>query len=187
MLADVDCVALSAESGELYAKVRRVLTALGAAAPAAIHENATTLRLANGSRVVSLPGSEKTIRGYSAPDLLIEDEASRVEDDTNQSLRPMLAVSHGRLVLLSTPFGTRGHFYETWAHGGPDWYRVLVTADDVPRMDPAWLAAERAAIGDWWYEQEYLCIFRDAIDACFRSEDIAAVASADVRPLFAMA
>jgi hypothetical protein len=131
------------------------------------------------------PGSEKTIRGFSAPDLVIEDEASRVPDELHQAVRPMLAVSRGRLVLLSSPFGRRGHFHDFWERGGPDWLKVKITAYDVPRIDPAWLAAERAAIGDWWFEQEYLCVFKDAVDSFFRSEDIAAAFSDDVQPLFA--
>jgi len=172
------------QSGELYAKVRSVLVALGTAIPPATQETATTLRLANGSRVVSLPGSEKTIRGFSAPDLVIEDESARVDDETHQALRPMLAVSAGRMILLSTPFGRRGHFFETWSAGGPSWERVRITADDVPRIDPAWLEQERAAIGSWWFEQEFLCVFKDATDAYFRSEDIDAASSTEVRPLF---
>jgi hypothetical protein len=167
------------QSGELYGKVRAVLRDTPTT-----QETETTLRLANGSRVVSLPGSEKTIRGFSAPDLVIEDESARVSDETHQSLRPMLAVSGGKLVLLSTPFGRRGHFFETWEHGGPDWLKVKITAYDVPRIDPAWLEQERAAIGDWWFEQEYLVVFKDAIDSFFRGEDIDAMA-ADIAPLFA--
>jgi hypothetical protein len=172
------------QSGELYLKVRDVLAAIGDLVPPMPQENATTLRLANGSRVVSLPGSEKTVRGFSAPDLVVEDEASRVDDAMHQALRPMLAVSGGRFVLLSTPFGRRGHFHQTWEHGGPDWKRVKITAHDVPRIDPAWLEAERLAIGDWWWQQEYMCVFKDSVDAFFRSEDIDAMASADVVPLF---
>ena len=38
---------------------------------------------------------------------------------------PMLAVSNGRLVCLSTPFGRRGFFYEAWGGcGGDDWSRI---------------------------------------------------------------
>ena len=55
---------------------------------------------------------------------------------------------------------------------------------DVPRISPAWLEAERAAIGDWWFSQEYECVFRDAVDSYFRGEDIEAMA-ADIAPLFA--
>ena len=37
----------------------------------------------------------------------------------------MLAVSGGRLILMGTPFGRRGHFYSAWREGG-DWNRVEV-------------------------------------------------------------
>ena len=43
---------------------------------------------------------------------------------------------------------------------------------------------ERLAIGGWWFEQEYLCQFKDAIDSYFRSEDIDAMADETIVPLF---
>ena len=168
------------QSGELYGKVRAVLKDTPTT-----QETTTTLRLANGSRVVSLPGSEKTIRGFSAPDLVIEDESARVSDETFQAVRPMLAVSGGKLVLLSTPFGRRGHYFDVWENGGPSWTRVKIAAHDVPRIDPVWLAQERAAIGDWWFSQEYLCEFREAVDSVFRYDDVRAMLDPSVTPLFA--
>jgi hypothetical protein len=172
------------QSQELFRKVKGVYVALGPTVPAVV-ENALSLELANGSRIVCLPGKEATVRGFSAPDLVIEDESARVPDELHQAIRPMLAVSGGRLVLLSSPFGRRGHFYETWEHGGSEWLRVRVTAHEVPRIDPAWLEHEEAAIGSWWFSQEYLCEFKDAVDSYFRGEDVAAMASPAVRPLFA--
>src|SRR5215218_6288997 len=76
-------------------------------------ERKLSLELENGSRIVTLPGSEKTIRGFSGAALLILDEAARVADELYFAVRPMLAVSGGALMLLSTPFGKRGIFYET--------------------------------------------------------------------------
>jgi hypothetical protein len=32
------------------------------------------------------------------------------------ALDPMLAVSKGRLIEMSSPNGKRGHFYENWQH-----------------------------------------------------------------------
>jgi hypothetical protein len=72
----------------------------------------------NGSRIVSLPSKEANIRGFSGVSLIIEDEASRVGDDLYLAMRPMLAVNQGRLILMSTPWGKRGHFFEAWEHGG---------------------------------------------------------------------
>ena len=172
------------QSQELYRKVRHILAPLGEAAPPPAEESALRLELSNGARVVCLPGRESTVRGFSAPTLVIEDEASRVPDDLYMAIRPMLATSGGRLVLLSTPFGKRGHFHQEWAEGGPEWERFKVTADQCPRIDPGWLAKERATIGDWWFSQEFLCEFMEAEDQLFRDEDIAAAFDPNLMPLF---
>jgi len=141
------------------------------------------LDLKNGSRIVSLPGTEQTIRGYSGVSLLILDEASRVPDDLYYSVRPMLAVSGGRLVGLSTPFGKRGWFFDTWTNGA-DWQRVKVTAHDCPRISPAFLADERAALGDMWYRQEYECEFVETVNQLFAYSVVKAAISKEVSPLF---
>ena len=174
------------QSQELYRKVRDALTRMqiAAAAPAPSEESALRLALPGGSRIISLPGSESTVRGYSNVALLVVDEASRVPDALYQAVRPMLAVSGGRLLLLSTPFGRRGFFHHEWSEGGPDWERVQVTAADCPRIDPQWLATERAAIGDWWYQQEYLTMFVDPLDSVFATEHIEAALDPAVLPLF---
>src|SRR5918993_1355887 len=66
-------------------------------------ERKLSLELENGSRIVTLPGTEKTIRGFSGAALLIVDEAARVDDALYFAVRPMLAVSGGALIMLSTP------------------------------------------------------------------------------------
>ena len=96
----------------------------------------------------------------------------------------MLAVSGGRLIGLSTPFGKRGWFFDTWQNGGPDWTRVKVTAHDCPRIAPALLEEERAALGDWWYRQEYLCEFVETSDTLFAFDLVTAALSSEVKPLF---
>lgn len=131
-----------------------------------------------------LPGKEATIRGYSGVSLLVVDEAARVADALYQAVRPMLAVSRGRVILLSTPFGKRGFFHHEWAEGGPGWRRVKVTAFECPRIGAEWLARERAAIGNWWFGQEYLCEFVEPEDAVFRHDDIVAALDPGVPPLF---
>ena len=172
------------QSQELYRKVRDVFAALNDDARRPAEESALRLELANGSRIVCLPGKEQTIRGFSGVALLLVDEASRVPDALYQAVRPMLAVSGGRLVLLSTPFGRRGFFFREWTEGGPDWRRVKITARDCPRIPPDWLERERTAIGDWWFEQEYLCEFKEEEDSAFRYDDIRAAITPGVVPLF---
>jgi hypothetical protein len=129
-------------------------------------ETRLTLELSNGSRIVSLPGKESTIRGYSGVSLLVVDEAARVADELYYSVRPMLAVSAGRLIALSTPFGTRGWWYEAWRSDEP-WERYTVTAEQCPRISAAFLAEERRTLGEWWYRQEYFCEFLDAETQAF--------------------
>ena len=77
------------------------------------------MELENGSRIITLPGSEKTIRGFSGVGLLLVDEASRVADELYFAVRPILAVSGGSLMVLTTPYDKRGVFYEEWT-GGAD-------------------------------------------------------------------
>lgn len=147
-------------------------------------DNKLSCSLQNGSRIVSLPSSEATIRGFSGASLIIEDEASRVSDELYYAIRPMLAVSGGRLILMSTPFGKRGHFFTEWNDGGPTWERVKIRADQNPRIPPAFLAEERRALGDWWYSQEYECEFKDSVDSVFSYETVMGSLSQDIKPLF---
>src|SRR5215218_2741046 len=89
-------------------------------------ENKLSLELSNGSRIITLPGTEKTIRGYSKAALVLIDEASRVEDALLYAIKPMLAVSGGTLILLSTPYGKRGEFYEAWRDEEGVWEKYMV-------------------------------------------------------------
>src|SRR3954469_9845129 len=128
------------QSKRLLRTVRRHYGAVRAIAPA-VTEGQLTLELRNGSEVHALPGKEGTIRGFSDVDLLLIDEAARVDDALYAAIRPMLALSKGKLIALSTPFGRRGFFYREWAEGGPSWHRARVTAYDCPRIPRDWLEA----------------------------------------------
>ncbi len=141
------------------------------ALPEKERESALQLHLSNGSRIIGLPASEAKVRCYSSVALVVFDEASRVPDDLYKAVRPMLAVSGGRALALTTPFGKRGWFWKEWEEG-EDWKRIKVPATACPRITPAFLGKERRSLGERWYTQEYLCEFRDAEDALFRSEDI---------------
>ena len=158
------------QSQELFRKCLGVYRTLDRPVPPEA-ESALRLELENGSRIVSAPGKEGTVRGFSGVRLLIVDEASRVPDELYFSIRPMLAVSGGRLIALSTPFGNRGWWYEAWDQG-EGWERYEVPATACPRISPEFLAEEERALGQWWFEQEYLCRFLDAETQAFRREDI---------------
>jgi hypothetical protein len=169
------------QSIELFRKVMAFYRAIGAAAPLA--ESALRLELTNGSRIVSLPGTPETVRGYSAH-LLVVDEAAFTDDALYAAVRPMLAVSHGRLVAMTTPNGQRGWFFREWTEGGEAFLRFRVTAHDCPRIPAVWLERERARIGERGFRQEYECTFLDTDDAAFETELVQAALSSEVAPLF---
>jgi hypothetical protein len=172
------------QSAEMFRKVSELLRRVEQR-PRLMEDNRLSFTLAGGSRVVSLPSSEATVRGFSGVDLLIEDEAARVPDSLYSATRPMLATSGGAHILLSTPWGRRGHFHREWSEAGDAWERVRITAHDCPRIPPAFLEEERRSLGDLWFRSEYLVEFCDTVDSVFRSEDIEAALSDDVAPLFA--
>jgi hypothetical protein len=170
------------QSSELFRKVMDHYRHLQAPVPSQA-ESALRLELTNGSRLVSLPGTEGTVRGYSGVKLLVVDEASRVQNELYYAVRPMLAVSGGRLIALSTPFGKRGWFYQEYTEG-EGWERVTITAYDCPRISQAFLEEERRTLPPLWFQSEYLCQFVDTVDQVFLSDHVHAALSSEVEPLF---
>lgn len=170
------------QSKLLFRTLMRYYRALGRPVPATV-ENVLSLELANGSAAYALPGSEDTVRGFSSVNLLLIDEASRVSEEMMAAVRPMLAVSGGRLITMSTPWGKRGWWYEAWEHGGDAWARWRVPASQCPRISPAFLAEERRALGPLWFASEFECQFVDTVDQLYATDLVQAALSRDVAPL----
>jgi hypothetical protein len=173
------------QSQELFGKVADFYRELGRpVAPQG--ERKLSLELENGSRIITLPGSEKTIRGYSGAALLLLDEASRVEDGLYYAIRPMLAVSGGALVMLTTPYGKRGVFYEEWISGvGHEWERFEVPASQCPRIAETFLMEEEESLPPFIFRQEYECSFQETEDQVFTTDLIDRAVTSEVKPLFA--
>jgi hypothetical protein len=170
------------QSQELFGKVLGFYRDLGRpVSPQG--ERKLSLELENGSRIVTLPGSEKTIRGFSGTSLLVLDEAARVEDELYFAVRPMLAVSGGALMMLTTPYGQRGVFYEEWT-SGRGWERYEVPASQCPRISEGFLEEERASLPPFIFRQEYECSFEDTEDQVFTTDMIDRAVTDEVKPLF---
>ncbi|HEV3311520.1 MAG TPA: terminase family protein [Chloroflexota bacterium] len=169
------------QSTELFRKVLAFYYALGRPVRAT-REMATSLELVNGSRIVSLPGDPVTVRCYSGVWMAIVDEAALVIDGLFAAVMPMLAVSRGRMICLSTPFGRRGWFHEAWESTGT-WHRIKAKATECPRIDPEFLEEQRGLLGPRYYCQEYECEFVEAIDQVFSTESILAMFDSDVPAL----
>jgi hypothetical protein len=171
------------QSKELFYKCTTFIRKLQ---PAEILEedNRLSCTLQNGSRIVSLPGDERTIRGYSAPALVIEDEAARVPDDVYRAVRPMLAVSQGRIILMSTPFGRKGHFHDTWNGPSTGWLKIFLPATECPRITQDFLDDEMRTLGPLVFGREYNCAFSDNVTQLFQTNLIMRALTSDFPPLF---
>lgn len=156
------------QSQELFRKVTSVYRALGRPVDATA-ENALSLTLESGSRIVSLPGTEQTIRSFSSVDLLVIDESARVPNDLYHAVTPFLAVGNGRLIAASTPAGMRGWWSDAWHDDSAPWQRVRVETADCPRISAEFLASELASMGSLFYAQEYCCDFLSSESAAFES------------------
>jgi hypothetical protein len=169
------------QSGELVEKARGMARTVGERG-SGDGLNPISVKFGNGSRIVGLPGREGTIRGFSAPSLIVVDEAARVPDEVYQALRPMLATVDGDLWAMSTPWGKRGFFYEAWS-GREKWERVADPAWECPRIRPEQVEEDRVSMGDDWVRQEYGCEFTDVDSCLFDRESIERAMTDDVEAL----
>lgn len=167
------------QSSEITLRARLGLWELG---EKLAQDSAGLLRLGNGSRIISLPGNSRGVRGY-APALVVIDEAAYVADDTWTAARPLVSASKGRLIVQSTPGNPVGWFYNLATDTPDGWAHMLVRSTEVPTIDPDFLAREQREMPPHLYAQEYLAQFASSDDmggALFRPEDIDRAFNTDI-------
>jgi hypothetical protein len=123
-------------------------------APRVIRSTLTELELANGGRVLCAPASSDTIRGFTV-DLLIVEEAAFVLDDVITAILPMRKEG-GRVVMISTPAGRQGIFYDLWQGGKV--HRIFARSVDIPRL-AAKVDFDRRFMPLLKFRTEHLCEF----------------------------
>jgi hypothetical protein len=133
--------------------------------------------------VIALPSDPDTVRGYSA-DLMIVDEAARVLDELYEAVQPMLTVTRGRIIALTTPAGPRGWFFHAWMDKGQDWERIRVPASECGRIQPDILDRARRSMTATAYAAEYDCEFTDMPGAVFYSHHIDAALDDTLEPVY---
>ena len=156
------------QSKEFLKKIQDYYSELGSPG-GSLAKSASTLELTNRSRIVALPSSEATVRGFSAPSLVLVDEAAQIDEALYYTVLPMLIISRGRLILLSTPLGKRGIFWSAWEQQD-GWKKVKVTGDQCPRISDDSLARAREEMGELRFAQEYLCEFVQGEGSLFKEE-----------------
>jgi hypothetical protein len=146
------------QAAELFRYVKQGYRAISRPLDA-VRETQSQLEFENGSRIVCLPGREETIRSFQGVNLLVLDESGRIPDDLYASVCPMLGVSRGRIICLSTPFGQRGWWHAEWHNPNANWQRFQVPWNQCPRLTADFIERERRKFGDAWIAQEYECSF----------------------------
>lgn len=127
--------------------------------PNIINESKGEITLSNGSRIIVIPATETSARGYSKPRVIVLDEASRIPDLVYKSgVRPMLTDNPDCEVFsISTPNGKNGFFYEGYMSIDGRWEKYEIrspwTVDPnnpwqlIPFMDEPDYIANRAKHG----------------------------------------
>ena len=134
----------------------------------------TEVRLKNGTRIISLPTGKTGayVRCYTV-DVLIGDEAAYIPEPVWLAVRPMLATSKqmrglGWEILLSTPFGKGGHYYNCCFDN--DYLQIHISSENCSRISREFLEKEKRRLSKLEYAQEYLGEFVDDFNQFFRTD-----------------
>ena len=144
----------------------------------------TEINFQNGSRIIALPVGRdgSNIRGYGA-DMLIVDEAAFIEDHIFQEvLSPMLAVGDGDFILISTPMGKQGFFYQRWDEATKSdsktddentiWFPQHVPTSANPKISERFIKEQENALTHTQFKQEILGEFEEFSDTFFNRKEL---------------
>jgi hypothetical protein len=134
----------------------------------------TEIKLKNGSIIRCLPtGLDGLgIRGYTI-NLLIADEAAFIPEAVWPAVTPMLSTTGGKIILLSTPFGRRGYFYDCFNNEKFLKWHISSEAVAETRAEPQKTnmrehqEEEKKRMTKLQYAQEYLGEFVDELRQFF--------------------
>ena len=127
------------------------------------------LELKNGSKIYCRPVGDTGagMRGFTAT-MIILDEAAFIPDRAWEAIEPVISVSKGRVILLSTPQGKRRFFYKATLNEN---YKLLhVSARDCPRHTKKFLDQKESEMSRIAFATEYLGDFIDDYNRKFSPE-----------------
>ncbi len=178
-----------AQSSELLRRAKTLLSCMPGNGGMGVSNATTRIESPMGSRIIALPGTDSSTRGYS-PHLLIMDEAAYLPDDTIKAMMPSVAVTRGRIVMLSTPSGRVGRFFEIFAATEdqirrgeqPSWEIIRVnceTPEVRARQGQEFIEMERQTRTQYDFAQEYLGEFLASDSAVYNPYSIDAAFTDD--------
>ncbi len=134
-----------------------------------IKETLHFMELKNGSKIICVPVGDtgNSMRGYTAT-MLILDEAAIIPDRAWEAIEPIISITKGQIVLLSTPQQKEGFFYK--ASINPNYKTIKVSARDCPRHRKEFLDQKEAELSPVAFATEYLGEFIDDYNRKFSEE-----------------
>ena len=147
-----------------------------------VDDQASLIRLTNGSTIRCVPASSKAIRGWSI-DTLIFDEAVELGDEIIDAALPTTAARpDARIVFLSTGGAPIGRAFETYM-AGVDPRSEIARSFSWALKDAEWISKgaiehARATLPSWRFQMEYEGQWAGAIDSLF-PPDLLRASSAD--------
>jgi hypothetical protein len=141
-----------------------------------VDENASRLVLSNGSSIRCVPASEKQVRGKSV-DLLVVDEACQVSDELWRAARySIIARPESRIILASTPFGSRERWFARTYHAGLNGAEGITSfhwpSTVSPMVDAQLVEEWRRSDPEHVHRQEVLAEWIDDAAAYFSGDEL---------------
>jgi len=155
--------------------------------------NKTRITLKNKTVIRCLPTGTAGlgIRGFTV-DRLYVDEAARIPEEVWGAVTPMLLTTGGDTILISTPFGAQGYFYDVWRNKDnafKSFARFSINSEEVIENRPisqtwtkqqreyalAHLNQEKKRMSRRRYAQEYLGEFIEDLHRWFSDKLIAEI------------
>lgn len=163
-------------SKRLLEEVASLASASPLLAGSVVDESSSAVVLTNGSRVISVPASQRQIRGW-AVDLLIVDEAGFIDPEVWRAAEPSIIARPGsRVVMSSSPWGGADHFFRLlWTRGKAadaqvaSWHWPSTVS---PLVDADLLEEIRSRESPRYFEREYLAEWTDEQGAYFSTAEL---------------
>lgn len=168
------------QSQELFRKALLAYRDLGR--PLGVqYESRLHLELGNGSRLISLPGSDATVVGYS-PSVIYLDEAAETSSDLLEALLPSVAATHGSVIALTSAKAASGWFYSLWSrrHENTAWETHEATADDSSLINDAVIEEALVTRGPRFVRREFFCEWSLNDDAFLPSDMVDSIFAREV-------
>lgn len=138
-----------------------------------VRNTTTEMWFDNGGQIYCLPSGHQSgdnIRGYAAK-LIIIDEAAYVDEDAFLAIEPSLASTDGSLILISTPRGRTGFYYEAFTPES-EYKKMHLKAEDSPNIKKDFLIKRRSQLTENEFKQEYEAEFTTEANTYFRLDHI---------------